>query len=106
MWHMAKRHDQRSKAAEAYRHLYKTARWQHLRERQLAKEPLCRMCAETGLIKAATTVDHLENHKGDENLFFGGKVQSVCKPCHDRHCQRRDHGKDIRVTGIDGWPVN
>jgi hypothetical protein len=32
-------------------------------------------------------------------------VQSLCKPCHDRHAQRRDRGADITPTGLDGWPV-
>jgi 5-methylcytosine-specific restriction enzyme A len=102
---MAKRPDYRSAEAKAYRWLYSTRRWQEIRSAQLDAEPLCRMCAQEGIVMPANVVDHVDAHKGDEQKFFNGEVQSLCKPCHDRHAQRRDRGADITPTGLDGWPV-
>lgn len=96
----------RRTAKDEYHHLYCSSRWLSIRKRQLDEEPLCRLCAEEGIVTPADTVDHLVNHKGDLVLFFDGKVQSLCKPCHDRHAQRRDRGVDITPTGLDGWPIH
>ena len=104
---MPKRADNRSAEAKEYRKLYSTREWKDLRASILKAEPLCRMCAEMGDITAASVVDHIKNHKGDVGLFFDIKnLQPLCKPCHDRHASRRDHGRDIRVTALDGWPAN
>lgn len=90
---------------DAARKLYASARWKATRLAQLADEPLCRMCAQVGRTTAATIVDHLEPHRGDPEAFWASPLQSVCKPCHDRHAQRRDRGGDIRAIGADGWPI-
>ena len=65
------------------------------------------MCGDEGRVTAATVVDHVKAHKGNETLFWNvGNWQSVCKPCHDTHCQSRDKtGKAPSVIGLDGWPV-
>jgi 5-methylcytosine-specific restriction protein A len=71
-------------AKEDWHHLYCTAAWRNARARQLAREPLCRLCRERSRIVAANVVDHIEPHKGDEKLFFDeSNLQSLCAPCHD-----------------------
>ena len=89
----------------AYQHLYHTKRWKDTRLAVLNERPLCEWCEAQGLTVAATIVDHKVNHKGDEALFFceGDQLNALCKPCHDTHAQRRDHGKDVRAIGLDGW---
>jgi hypothetical protein len=52
-----------------------------LRQRRLAREPLCRHCAENGRVTAADVVDHIKP------LAFGGtdtddNVQCLCYECH------------------------
>lgn len=100
------RRDQRSPEAQHYRKLYHSAAWLKIRAYQLQIEPMCRMCAEQGRVTVATVCDHIEPHRGDPAQFYAGPFQSLCKPCHDRHAQRRDEGRDIRATGLDGWPVD
>ena len=90
-----------------WRHLYKTAAWQRLRESQLAQEPLCRYCSEMGRTTAATVCDHIEPHKGDEQLFFDAdNLQSLCKTCHDSVKQREEH-LGIRIgADTNGYPLD
>uniref|UniRef100_UPI0035CC7EB9 HNH endonuclease n=1 Tax=uncultured Sphingomonas sp. TaxID=158754 RepID=UPI0035CC7EB9 len=52
------------------------------RRRRLAAEPLCRICAERGIVAAATVPDHIKP------LALGGSdddtnIRCLCKPCHD-----------------------
>ncbi len=63
--------------------LYSTARWQRIRRHQLQEHPLCKYCAETGIVKPATICDHVEPHHGDVYKFWSGPFQSLCKRCHD-----------------------
>ena len=86
--------------------LYGTWRWQKIRAAQLAGEPLCRMCADQGRVTPASVADHVEPHKGDEDKFWNGKLQSLCKRCHDSDKQREERGGKAKVRfGPDGWPV-
>jgi 5-methylcytosine-specific restriction protein A len=82
------------------------ARWRKYRLAYLAAHPLCVMCAETKHVTEATVVDHIQAHKGDEMLFWDpANHQALCKPCHDRHAQRRDRGTLKPRISVDGWPV-
>ncbi len=89
-----------------HQHLYNKAAWRKLRGSVLSAAPLCRMCLEQGRTTAATVVDLITAHRGDLDLFHDPEnLQPLCKPCHDRHAQRRDKGGDVRAIGVDGWPV-
>ncbi|TIL38539.1 MAG: HNH endonuclease [Mesorhizobium sp.] len=89
-----------------WRHLYKTARWQRLREHQLATEPLCRMCLVTEDVTAAEVADHVIPHKGDDELFHdASNLQSLCKHHHDSAKQMIEHGKSVVTYGVDGYPI-
>lgn len=100
------RRDSRSKEAAAYRAWYKTPIWKAIRLNQLSTHPLCRMCEAEGRIVAASVCDHINPHRGAWDAFVSGPFQSLCKPCHDRHAQRRDRtGHETKVIGLDGWPV-
>lgn len=71
--------------------LYRTKLWYRLRHRQLQAEPCCKYCDELGHVVAATVVDHIKPHKGDEILFFNPKnLQSLCKQHHDSTKQREE----------------
>lgn len=85
-------------------HLYSSKRWKELRLRQLAKEPLCRMCQALGRITAATVCDHVVPHRGDVTLFWHGEVQSTCKPCHDGAKQQLEKSGTLRGCSVDGRP--
>jgi 5-methylcytosine-specific restriction enzyme A len=98
--------DRRSPEAQLYRKLYKTARWQRLRERQLAEHPLCERCLKRRRVTAATVVHHVEAHRGDTFKFFGGPFESSCAECHDRDAQSEERIGYSREIGADGWPVD
>lgn len=86
--------------------LYKTARWQRMREAQLSAQPLCEICLEADEVTVANTVHHKEGgHKGDEAKFWNGPFQSLCASCHSRHGKLEDHGKTAIRFGADGYPL-
>ena len=62
---------------------YSTARWATIRKHQLLQHPLCKYCAERGIVTPATICDHVEPHHGDVNKFWLGPFQSLCKRYHD-----------------------
>jgi 5-methylcytosine-specific restriction endonuclease McrA len=95
-----------SNAHPAWHSWYDTARWQRLRAYQLLEHPLCAICARKGLVEPASVVDHVDPHRGDWMKFCTGKLQSLCKTCHDgekRTIEIRGYSTEI---GIDGWPVD
>jgi len=90
-----------------HRGIYNNKIWRALRRDQLAKEPLCRYCMAMGHITAADTVNHKEPHRGDKNLAFDPEnLESVCKPCHDVHCDAKDRGKTVAGCDGDGLPID
>lgn len=89
------------------RWVYKTSRWAALRAEQLRQEPLCRYCKPMGDVVAATVVDHIKPHRGDRALAFDpDNLQSLCKPCHDRHADAKDRGLPIAGCDADGMPLD
>jgi 5-methylcytosine-specific restriction protein A len=90
----------------AWNDLYSSARWQRIRRHQLREHPLCKYCAETGIVEPATICDHVEPHHGDRNKFWSGPFQSLCKRCHasaKRFVETRGYRPDV---GLDGWPLD
>lgn len=100
--------NKRSAEATEYRRLYKTARWQARRARQLSAEPLCRTCHLLGRTTAATIADHVIPHRGDAKLFFEGDLQSLCDAdpfrCHSRVKQREETLGFSPAVDADGFP--
>jgi len=45
-------------------------KWQKAREQFLREHPLCLMCQAQGRVEAATVVDHITPHRGDQSLFW------------------------------------
>ena len=87
-------------------HLYRTARWRRIRDRQLTERPLCEICIETETITPANTVHHRDGgHKGDIAKFWIGPFQSLCASCHSRHGALEDRGTARIRFGVDGYPI-
>jgi 5-methylcytosine-specific restriction enzyme A len=83
-----------------FKYLYNTSRWKKSRRLFLQEHPLCEECKTSGVVKAATVVDHVEAHKGNEELFWNqSNWQALCKECHDRKTAKEDGrwGKKGRV---------
>ena len=68
-------------------------RWQKRRTLFLLKNPLCRICEAAGRTEAATCVDHIKPHKGDQGLFWDeDNWQGLCDPCHSKKTAAEDGG--------------
>ncbi len=70
------------------RKLYENRRWREKARRQLIAEPLCAECKRQGKTTLATDADHVEPHKGNLMAFWNGKLQSLCKKCHQEKTAR------------------
>jgi 5-methylcytosine-specific restriction protein A len=69
------------------------SKWQKARKTFLQKNPLCAECDKSNRVTAATVVDHIKPHKGDQKLFWNkSNWQPLCKRCHDRKTAREDGG--------------
>jgi len=84
------------------RRWYSSAAWRGRRERQLAKEPMCRRCAEMKIARLATVADHIEPHRGDAEKFWRGALMSLCQSCHSGWKQRLE-ARAARPAGGGGW---
>lgn len=82
-------------------------RWQRAREQYLRLHPLCTMCEQQDRITAATVVDHIKPHEGDQTLFWRrSNWQALCKTHHDSDKQRLEKSGRVTVRiGLDGFPV-
>lgn len=65
------------------------------------------MCAKQAMVTAATVVDHIEPHKGDQKKFWDKtNHQALCKPCHDSHKRRLEKSGKVVGCDIDGIPID
>lgn len=82
-------------------------RWQQARRAFLSEHPLCRLCEEEGRVTAATVVDHITPHKGDEALFWDrANWQSLCASHHSSDKQRIEKSGRARLTfDANGRPI-
>ena len=89
--------------------LYKTPRWQRLREKVLRDQH--HVCAwrerrpETCRLQAVE-VDHIIRHQGDRSLFYDrSNLQGLCKSCHAAKTHdevfRKRHGADEKGMPLD-----
>lgn len=80
----------KNKQRHLYPHhkLYYTNSWKKLRETKLAMNPLCEQCGASSLSAGMETslhIDHINDHKGDENLFYElDNLQTLCISCHSK----------------------
>ena len=65
--------------------------WRKARASFLRRHPLCVMCQAEGLTVAATVVDHINPHRGDQRLFWdSSNWQPLCTTHHSRDKQREE----------------
>ena len=77
-----------------------------MRRQQLRDHPLCAMCLKQGLTVLGTVVDHVLQHKGDTDIFFNGKLQTLCKPHHDSTKQRDEKRGYVGGCDVSGVPID
>jgi 5-methylcytosine-specific restriction protein A len=85
-----RRYDADRRAAYPWRAWYGLAAWKRRREMQLGEQPLCERHLKRGLVVRATVANHVERHSGDWDKFIRGKLESLCKRCHDSEVQAEE----------------
>lgn len=69
------------------------ARWRRARASYLRLHPLCVECERQGSSRAATVVDHITPHKGDQDLFWNTmNWQPLCAEHHNAKSARERAG--------------
>ena len=82
------RTDRRSSTERGY-----TYQWRKARARYLQSNPLCVYCMKQGRTEAATVVDHIVKHGGNQDLFWDeNNWQAMNKRCHDKKTARENGG--------------
>lgn len=96
------RGDKRSAHARGY-----TRAWQKARLLYLQANPLCVMCKEAGVVRAAEVVNHKVPHKGDMDLFWRqDNWEALCKRHHDSDAQMAEKsGRERAKFDSDGRVV-
>lgn len=87
-------------------HLYNSHAWKVRRRELLNEEPLCRLCMARGVITMATVADHVQPHHGDLTAFYHGKLQALCKRCHDGAKKQQESTGRIRGGDTHGNPLD
>lgn len=65
------------------------ARWRRFQKIYLAQHPLCVACAQSGRTEASYAVDHIQPHRGDQELFWDyANLQALCRSCHNAKSAR------------------
>lgn len=70
-------------------------RWTKYRSWFLRLHPICAKCGRA----AASVVDHIVPHKGDDVLFWAAdNHQALCKRCHDIKTSSEDGGFGNKIS--------
>jgi 5-methylcytosine-specific restriction protein A len=78
-------------------------RWRRARLDYLRRNPLCVECLKHGYVAAATIVDHIVPHRGDEVLFWDEENwAAMCAGCHSRKTAKREGGFGNRREPLRG----
>ena len=85
-------------------------RWQKARETFLRQHPLCQ-CPQCDdgrkRVRAATVVDHIKAHRGDQALFWDtSNWQALSKDCHDSYKSQLERSGRVAGCDVNGIPVD
>lgn len=84
----------RFRDAQPWRKFYKTARWQRLRWRVLARDMFTCQWPGCGKVEADTSklhADHKVQHGGVEERFFDEDgIETLCEHCHNSRKQAQE----------------
>ena len=67
---------------------------------------MCALCLAQNVVTSATVADHVIPHRGDEKLFWWGKLQSLCQSCHSKTKQQAERIGFSTAVGPDGYPTD
>jgi hypothetical protein len=96
----------RKKSNQMRQRIHNHRRWNKMAKHQLKLYPLCKLCLDKNLLVAARVADHIEPHKGNQNKFWFGKLQSLCFECHNLTKRQVESHGFFDEIGEDGFPVD
>ena len=93
---------------------YGTYEWTKLSKSFRVNNPLCKMCAERGIVRVGEYVDHIVPILIDFDLRFAvSNLQTLCSSCHQHKTHMIDNQllkglepKPMRGTRADGLPID
>ena len=68
--------------------------------------PLCVMCLENKIVNEARVADHIIPHNGNQQLFWYGRLQSLCHQHHSGSKRQLDCTGFASDIGADGFPID
>ncbi len=74
------------------RRFYSSWRWTQASLRHRDHEPLCRQCAQNGIVKAGVLVDHIVPIRHGCDPWNEENWQTLCGTCHNRKRQQEARG--------------
>jgi 5-methylcytosine-specific restriction protein A len=77
---------------------YGQTRWKAISAIQLSKHPLCQRCSVYDTTTIAHHSDHVLPHRGDMELFWKGRLQSLCVSCHSYKTVQEGKGVFLDYT--------
>lgn len=84
-----------------------TSAWDKARRTFLAHHPHCAMCAKSGQTVAASVVDHVIPHRGDQALFWDKtNWQPLCAKHHNATKQRMERRAEAFGADVAGRPLD
>jgi hypothetical protein len=84
-----------------WRRWYSGIWWKRRQAAQMRREPFCRTCGSI-----ASVADHIEPHRGQKHAFAHGKLQSLCRTCHETKKKTEEHRGFDTAIGLDGYPLD
>jgi 5-methylcytosine-specific restriction endonuclease McrA len=92
---------------EAHRDRLYGRKWKAARQAYLAAHPLCVYCEQLGRVTAASVVDHITPHRGDEKLFWDAtNWQPLCEACHNGAKAELEQTGTLRGCDTSGTPLD
>lgn len=65
------------------------------------------MCGKMGVVTAATVVDHIKRHRGDQSLFWDkSNWQPLCETHHNSTKQRDESRGYSSGSDVKGRPID
>jgi 5-methylcytosine-specific restriction protein A len=82
-------------------------RWKRRARGQRQAQPLCERCLRVfGRLRPAEIANHVEAFRGNLAAFWEGRLESLCKQCHDGAMQEAEKNGFDRTIGVDGLPID
>lgn len=74
---------------------YNSSQWRKLRKRYITEFPLCEVCERSGVVRAASVVDHIKPSRlFPESRTEWSNLQAMCKKHHDTKSQIESRMKE------------